>query len=332
MENNFLVVDSENQTMMSRMEGMVSRLVVDSRTSQANSALLNCANSDAVELQFLRLQVQRVVDHPGLASAGHTSPEEERPAVQRFYLHVQHFQPQSSLVRSVTITVLRILQLLEHPFSISYRDCVDQTLGVYIQLVELGLIEDAAAIASWAITTYHTLMKTGTCMTYLVGGLLNFPRTRSKTKGHKEITYRSLVVYKLMAIIWSRISAAMAVLSMRRRPLLSSTVLRIPLTAKLGLCGRPPERTLLYFPPSAQSPRHTLWPSAKAFIGIYGRIVLPTRVDIPKLPSLGSMPSIASLLSLNSAVRRWRTTSWTFAKPVLSGFHISAPLPVSHTS
>lgn len=41
MENNLLVVDSENQTMMSRMEGMVSQLVVDSRTSQANSAVSN---------------------------------------------------------------------------------------------------------------------------------------------------------------------------------------------------------------------------------------------------------------------------------------------------
>ncbi|KAG9221566.1 hypothetical protein CCMSSC00406_0007205 [Pleurotus cornucopiae] len=181
MENNLLVVDSENRTMMNRMEGLVSQLLVDSQTSATNPAvLLDSANPDGVELQFLRLQVQRAVDRLGSDAPTHTSPKEEPQAAQRFYIHVQHCQPQSSLMRSVTIAVLQIIQLLEHPFSISFLDCLDRIFSLFFQLVDLGLIEDAAAITSWAITTYRLLMKTGTTSTtYLVGGLLNLPRIRS---------------------------------------------------------------------------------------------------------------------------------------------------------
>lgn len=123
------------------------------------------------------------MDRLGSASPTRALPEEEPQAAQRFYIHVQHCQPQSSLMRSITITVLQIMQLLEHPFSISFLNCLDRIFSLFFQLVELGLIEDAAAITSWAITTYRSLMKTGTTpTTYLVGGFLNLPRICSRAR------------------------------------------------------------------------------------------------------------------------------------------------------
>ncbi|KAF4583492.1 hypothetical protein EYR38_002243 [Pleurotus pulmonarius] len=181
MENNLLVVDSENRTMMNQMEGLVSQLLIDSKAPEPRQAAP--FDSADPELQFLRLQVQRAVDRLGSVSPTRALPEEEPKAAQRFYIHVQHCQPQSSLMRSITITVLQIIQLLEHPFSVSFLNCLDRIFSLFFQLVELGLIEDAAAMTSWAIITYRSLMKTDTTpTTYLVGGLLNLPRICSRAR------------------------------------------------------------------------------------------------------------------------------------------------------
>ncbi|KAF4583491.1 hypothetical protein EYR38_002242 [Pleurotus pulmonarius] len=202
MEHGLLVVTAENRVRMNRMEGLVSQLLIESHISDTNPAtLIDHAAADGVEFQFLRLQVQKVVDRLSHISATQVFIEEEPQDAQHFTysLHVDSPQPRSSLMRSVMIIILQILQLLEQPSCDSLLEGVDQAMRVYVLLMDLGLIEHAAIITSWVVTIYRAVLNTdATYMNHVVGGLLNLAGIRAGTLEGMDAAKSALSVCRSM--------------------------------------------------------------------------------------------------------------------------------------
>ncbi|KAG5220338.1 Tetratricopeptide repeat family [Salix suchowensis] len=186
MENSLLVVNAENRARMNRMEGLVSRLLIDSHISGIRPPLfLDRASPDGIEFQFLRLQIQKIVDNLSFISASHTLAVDD---FEGSYTRPGH---QSS----------EIIQLLESkPSSLSIPDGAEQLLDLGNYLWDLGLGDDAAAIDTWAITIYRTLMlgNNTAFMPYVAWGLLNLASFRSGTQDGLNASKSAVSMYKAM--------------------------------------------------------------------------------------------------------------------------------------
>ncbi|KAF7426115.1 hypothetical protein PC9H_008481 [Pleurotus ostreatus] len=206
MENSLLVVNTENRARMNRMEGLVSRLLIDSHISGIRPPLfLDQASPDGIEFQFLRLQIQKIVDNLSFISASRTFAVDDfdgsytRPLELTTYM--THTGPQASLMRVAVIKVLEIIQLLESkPSSLSIPDGAEQLLDLGNYLWDLGLSDDAAAIDTWAITIYRTLMMGNNTafMPYVAWGLLNLASFRSGTQDGLNASKSAVSMYKAM--------------------------------------------------------------------------------------------------------------------------------------
>ncbi|KAF4583489.1 hypothetical protein EYR38_002240 [Pleurotus pulmonarius] len=184
MEHGLLVVTTEHRMRMARMEGLVSQLLIDSDASGAAPAsVLDHASPDGVEFQFLRLQVRKIVDRLSHISATHAFIEEPLSAQPCMsYSQVSDPEPMSSLMRSAMITFLQILQLLEQPSDFTFLEGVEYAFKAYSLLLDVGLVEEAAAVTTWAVALYRRLTQNdATYMTYVVAGLMNLADIRTGT-------------------------------------------------------------------------------------------------------------------------------------------------------
>lgn len=184
MEHGLLVVTTEHRVRMARMEGLVSQLLIDSDASgTAPARVLDHATPDGVEFQFLRLQVRKIVDRLSHISATHAFIEEPLSAQPcTSYSQVADTEPMSSLMRSAMITFLQILQLLEQPSDFTFLEGVEYAFKAYSLLLDVGLVEEAAAVTTWSVALYRRLTQTdATYMTYVVAGLMNLADIRTGT-------------------------------------------------------------------------------------------------------------------------------------------------------
>ncbi|KAL4256469.1 hypothetical protein AB1N83_012202 [Pleurotus pulmonarius] len=178
IENTLLVVSTENQIRMNQMESLMSRLLIASHTVGAYPAtLLDRASPGGIEFEYLRLQVQKIVNNSYRSSATiHQAlgvTHEDPPVIGRIYLPPPS-EPPGTLLRSTTVEALRMQQLIEsEPAQLwTSPEGVMQLSCLAFDLDHLYLKEDSVAIAHWMITIYQALLRQNPAyMPYLAWGL-----------------------------------------------------------------------------------------------------------------------------------------------------------------
>ncbi|KAG9226700.1 hypothetical protein CCMSSC00406_0006075 [Pleurotus cornucopiae] len=175
-DGELLIFSSEQRVAMRRMEGLLSRLLIDSHASGTYPAsALDHASPDGIEYRNLHLQVQKTVALLDCISATHTFTIEETRGPEPFrYLSRPSWPSQASLMRSTTIRAFETLQLLElEPSNLALWEGADHLLDLGNYLYDLGLEEDAAAIFIGVSNVYQTLMQRNarTYLPYVAWGL-----------------------------------------------------------------------------------------------------------------------------------------------------------------
>ncbi|KAL4256705.1 hypothetical protein AB1N83_012378 [Pleurotus pulmonarius] len=195
-ENRLLVATSEHSSILHRLESLVSRLLINSHPSGTYPAsVLDHTSNDAIEYQFLHLQVQRAVTLLRHISATYTFTTEETRGAEYFPYEsdIPETLPPGTLMRSATIEALQILQLLEfEPAMLCLWEGAHHLMQLSNCLNKLALKDDAVAILTWLTTIYQTLMqrKSNTYLPYVTWGLWRLANLRYGTsEGLDTIRY-----------------------------------------------------------------------------------------------------------------------------------------------
>ncbi|KAF4604304.1 hypothetical protein EYR38_004726 [Pleurotus pulmonarius] len=157
--------------------------------------VLDHTSNDAIEYQFLHLQVQRAVTLLRHISATYTFTTEETRGAEYFPYEsdIPETLPPGTLMRSATIEALQILQLLEfEPAMLCLWEGAHHLMQLSNCLNKLALKDDAVAILTWLTTIYQTLMqrKSNTYLPYVTWGLWRLANLRYGTsEGLDTIRY-----------------------------------------------------------------------------------------------------------------------------------------------
>ncbi|KAF9494009.1 hypothetical protein BDN71DRAFT_1019178 [Pleurotus eryngii] len=178
IENALLVVSTENQIRMNQMESLMSRLLITSHAVGAYPAtLLDQASPGGIEFEYLRLQVQKIVNNSFRISATMNQAlgtiHDDPPVIGRIYLPPPS-EPPGTLLRSTTVKALRMQQLIEsEPTQLWASPEGAMQLSCFaFDLDHLYLKEDSVAIAHWMIAIYQALLRQNPIyMPYLAWGL-----------------------------------------------------------------------------------------------------------------------------------------------------------------
>ncbi|KAF4583494.1 hypothetical protein EYR38_002245 [Pleurotus pulmonarius] len=161
MESKILVIGTENQATLRRLEASMSQLLVRSHTSGSFPAsLLDRASPGGLEYQFLRLQVLKTVISLYQASITHPLMDLTHNGVCGVDLRVTVVPSRRTLIRSAIIEVLQLQQVLERqPSHLFTPKGANQLRRLASQLHYMDLNEDSLSIVTWMMPVYRTLMQ-----------------------------------------------------------------------------------------------------------------------------------------------------------------------------
>ncbi|KAL4256470.1 hypothetical protein AB1N83_012203 [Pleurotus pulmonarius] len=161
MESKILVIGTENQATLRRLEASMSQLLVRSHTSDSFPAsLLDRASPGGLEYQFLRLQVLKTVISLYQASITHPLMDLTHNGVCGVDLRVTVVPSRRTLIRSAIIEVLQLQQVLERqPSHLFTPKGANQLRRLASQLHYMDLNEDSLSIVTWMMPVYRTLMQ-----------------------------------------------------------------------------------------------------------------------------------------------------------------------------
>ncbi|KAL0955755.1 hypothetical protein HGRIS_001970 [Hohenbuehelia grisea] len=170
-EHSVLVLTSEHRAHMNRVEGLVSRLLVDSNGSS------NCFNRsifpddsprDGIEYQYFHLQITKICERLGKLAATQTFPQEDPQGSFAKPLTIRTELPSIGTTEEILEAgVLKALAILifvrqasnGHFEPTTIQDGAHMLFKLGGWLLSLTLIDDAVRIYGWSIDLYRTLAK-----------------------------------------------------------------------------------------------------------------------------------------------------------------------------
>lgn len=124
-------------------------------------------------------------------------PLEAEPLLSHCY--VDGPQQQASLMRSAIIMILDTLQLFEDSSGVSFREGVNLAMAAYNLLMDLDMVDEAAAVTTWVITIYRTITQENpTYMPYVVDALLNLSGIHAGTLEGLDAARSALIACRSM--------------------------------------------------------------------------------------------------------------------------------------
>ncbi|KAL0946486.1 hypothetical protein HGRIS_012703 [Hohenbuehelia grisea] len=165
IEHSLLVLRTDQRARLHQMEGLVARVLIDSRVNNFRAAtVLESPARDGIEYQYLHLQISNIVESLGRLAALKTFAQEEPEGVYLLPLDLSTILPcldsEPIQIRRTVIQALQILQLIElSPNALTIQTGALSLKELSLQLWNLGLLADAAAVQSWAVNFYRTLVK-----------------------------------------------------------------------------------------------------------------------------------------------------------------------------